>query len=85
MRDFRAERETSGTPREEDRRDETLASCWRPMKGFRVALRTQKRQKLEVVAGEADLSPAGGSFISPQMYKTFPALGSPCDFFFFLN
>lgn len=55
------------------------------MKGFKVVLRTQKRQKLEVVAGEADLSPAGGSFISPQMYKTYPALGSPCDVFFFLN
>ena len=64
-----------------------LAGCWGPMKGFRVALRTQKRQKLEVVAGEADLSPTWGSFISPQMYKTFPALGSPSDvcFFFFLN
>lgn len=53
------------------------------MKGFRVALRTQKRQKLEVVAVEADLCPTWGSFISPQMYKTFPALGSPSDVFFF--
>ena len=45
MRDFRAEREreTAGTPREEDRRDETLAGCWGSMKGFRIALRTQKR------------------------------------------